>query len=283
MTTRFASVDELLRQLDEGTLTSTELTESCLSLIRDHDSQTNAFLRSDADAALQQAAAVDADRKAGRPVGPLAGIPVALKDVLCTKGTPTTCGSRMLENFVPPYDATVVRRLRDAGCVFVGKTNMDEFAMGSSNENSAFGPVRNPWNLQCSPGGSSGGSAVALAAGYSPLAVGSDTGGSIRQPASFCGVVGMKPTYGRVSRYGLVAYASSLDQIGPFAGDVRGAARLLQAMAGHDPADSTSVDQPVPDFLAEIDQPFSSLTIGSDPEDYGEGHRRLPIAGGHGP
>ncbi|HEV3448959.1 MAG TPA: Asp-tRNA(Asn)/Glu-tRNA(Gln) amidotransferase subunit GatA, partial [Gemmataceae bacterium] len=207
----------------------------------------------------------------GEALGLLAGLPVAVKDVLCVKDQPTTCGSKMLEHFRPPYDAHVITRLRQADAVLLGKTNMDEFAMGSSTENSAFQVTRNPWDLQRIPGGSSGGSAAAVAARETPLALGSDTGGSIRQPASLCGVVGMKPTYGRVSRFGLVAFASSLDQVGPFARDVSGAALLLEAIAGHDPRDSTSVDKPVPAYSKSVDQPVKPLTIGVPKEYFGSG------------
>jgi len=199
--------------------------------------------------------------------GPLAGVPVAVKDILATKDLPTTCGSRVLEGYRSPFEATAVRKLRAAGAVVVGKTNMDEFAMGSSTENSAYGPTLNPRDRTRVPGGSSGGSAAAVAAGYVPMALGSDTGGSVRQPAAFCGVVGIKPTYGRVSRYGLVAYASSLDQVGTFGADVRDAARLLQVVSGHDPRDATSVDRPVPDFEAAVRTGVAGMTVGV-PEEY---------------
>ena len=211
----------------------------------------NAFISVDADGALQQADDIDRRRKAGEPVGRLAGLPIGIKDNICQNDVPTTCGSRMLQNFRPPYDAHVVERLRAEDAVLLGKLNPDEFAMGSSTETSVFGPTRNPWDQTRSAGGSSGGSAVAVAAGLVPLALGSDTGGSIRQPASFCGVVGMKPTYGRVSRYGLIAYASSLDQIGPLACDVYGASLLLECIAGHDRRDSTSLHVETPPWTID--------------------------------
>ncbi len=266
-----ATAGDLLNRLQQGEISSVELTSAALEAIRTHDSRLCAFLSVDEAGALRQAEAIDAARKAGRPIGRLAGLPIALKDVLCTKGWVTTCASRMLERFVPPYDAHVVERLRDAGAVLIGKTNMDEFAMGSSTENSAFKVTRNPWNTDCAPGGSSGGSAAAVAAGMVPLAIGTDTGGSIRQPAGFCGIVGMKPTYGRVSRYGLVAFASSLDQVGPMANDVCGAAMLLDAIAGHDCRDSTSINRTVPACSETVDQPLAGLKIGVAPEHFVEG------------
>jgi aspartyl-tRNA(Asn)/glutamyl-tRNA(Gln) amidotransferase subunit A len=266
-----SSAVELLGLLSRGEFTSEALTESFLQVIRQRDPQVRAFLQVDETTALEQARSVDAKRKRGEALGLLAGLPVAVKDVLCVKDQPTTCGSKMLEHFRPPYDAHVITRLRQADAVLLGKTNMDEFAMGSSTENSAFQVTHNPWDLERIPGGSSGGSAAAVAARETLLALGSDTGGSIRQPASLCGVVGLKPTYGRVSRFGLVAFASSLDQVGPFARDVSGAALLLEAIAGHDPRDSTSVDKPVPAYSKSVDQPVKPLTIGVPKEYFGSG------------
>lgn len=262
---------ELTKRLNSREISSVELTSACLNVIENHDPQVHAFLHVNREEALKAAAAIDEKRAKGESVGPLAGVPVAIKDVICTKGQPTTCGSRMLEKYRPPYDAHVITKLRDAGAVLIGRTNMDEFAMGSSGENSAYGPTRNPWDLERIPGGSSSGSAAAVAARMAPLALGSDTGGSIRQPAGLCGIVGMKPTYGRVSRYGLVAYASSLDQIGPFATDVQGAAALLEAVSGHDKRDSTSVKQSVPSFTQSVEQPLQGLRIGVPVEHFAEG------------
>ena len=261
----------LVEQLRSGERSSVEVTGAFLDTIAANNPRLGAFLHVDRDAGLKQAAEIDAARAARQTLGPLAGVPVAVKDVLCAKGQPTTCGSRMLKEFVPPYDATVVSKLKQAGVVLIGRTNMDEFAMGSSGENSAFGPARNPWDIERIPGGSSSGSAVAVAARLSPLALGTDTGGSIRQPAALCGIVGMKPTYGRVSRYGLIAYASSLDQVGPFATDVQGAALLLEAISGHDPRDSTSVDLPVPRYSQSVEQPLEGLRIGVPVEHFAEG------------
>jgi aspartyl-tRNA(Asn)/glutamyl-tRNA(Gln) amidotransferase subunit A len=264
------TVAALLARMNAGETTSEEIVGALLDRA-DRDRRLNVFVHLDADRVLEQAREVDRRRKAGEPLGPLAGVPVAIKDVLCVRGEPTTCGSRMLRNFRPPYDATVIARLKAAGAILFGKTNMDEFAMGSSTENSAYGPTLNPWDESRVPGGSSGGSAAAVAAGLAPLSLGSDTGGSIRQPAAVCGVVGLKPTYGRVSRYGLIAFASSLDQIGPFAHDLTDAALLLKVIAGRDPNDSTSVDEPVPDYPATLDTPPESLRIGVVREFAGEG------------
>ncbi len=254
-----------------GETTPTAVTETYLARIEKLDARVGAYLAVTRDHALKAATAADARYRAGQPLGPLDGVPVALKDVLCTRGVRTTCGSKILEAFVPPYDATVVARLAAVGAVMLGKTNMDEFAMGSSTEHSAFKPTRNPWDLARVPGGSSGGSAAAVAAGLAAGAFGTDTGGSIRQPAAFCGTVGMKPTYGRVSRYGLVAFASSLDQVGPFAKNVRDAALLLQAVAGHDPHDATSVEVPVPDYAAALGQSVKGLRAGIPRENFIEG------------
>lgn len=266
-----ATAGELLARMKQGDLSCVAVTTAHLDQLEAHDKKVAAFLFVDREGALKQASAVDRKRQAGEPLGKLAGLPVAIKDVLCTRGEPTTCGSRMLKKFVPPYDAHVITRLREADAVLIGKTNMDEFAMGSSTENSAFQVTRNPWDLTRAPGGSSGGSAAAVAASMAPLSVGSDTGGSIRQPAGFCGVVGLKPTYGRVSRYGLVAFASSLDQVGPFANDVSGAALLMEVLAGYDRRDSTSVNVPVPDYSQTLEEPLKGLRIGIAKEHFVKG------------
>jgi aspartyl-tRNA(Asn)/glutamyl-tRNA(Gln) amidotransferase subunit A len=262
---------ELSVQLASGQVSSAELTRAFLDRIDRVDGRVGAFLRVDPEAALERARDVDRKRARGEPVGRLAGLPVAVKDVLATRGEPTTCASRMLESFRPPYDASVVAALKAADAVLIGKTNMDEFAMGGSTENSAFHVTRNPWDLERIPGGSSGGSAACVAASMAPLAVGSDTGGSIRQPAALCGVAGMKPTYGRVSRYGLVAFASSLDQVGPFGHTVEDVALLLEVLAGHDPRDATSIDRPVPRYAETLHQPLEGLRIGFVPEHFGKG------------
>ena len=254
-----------------GERSARSVVDEHLEAIRSGEPEIHAFNLVLADEALAAADEVDRRVAAGEDPGPLAGVPVALKDNLCTRGVPTTCSSRILEGWLPPYDATVVERLAAAGAVVVGKTNLDEFAMGSSTENSAFGVTRNPLDLTRVPGGSSGGSAAAVAAGFAPLALGSDTGGSIRQPAALCGVVGVKPTYGAVSRYGLVAFASSLDQIGPFARTVSDAALLLEAIGGHDPRDSTSIPEPAAGLTEVLDRGVEGLRIGVIEELSGDG------------
>ena len=265
------SAVDLVAALRQGDLTAVQCTAAFLDRIEATNGTINAFLRIDRDGALERAADIDARRSAGKPLGALAGLPVALKDVLCTTDMPTTCASKMLEGFRPPYDADVVARLRRADAVFVGKTNMDEFAMGGSNENSAFGPVRNPWDLSRAPGGSSGGSAACVAADMAPVAIGSDTGGSIRQPAGLCGITGLKPTYGRVSRRGLIAFASSLDQIGPMARSAADCALIMETIAGHDPGDSTSLTAAVPPYTDLLDKPLTGIRIGRVPEHFAEG------------
>jgi aspartyl-tRNA(Asn)/glutamyl-tRNA(Gln) amidotransferase subunit A len=255
------SVAELSAALRARQVSSVEVTQAFLERVTRHQGALNAFISITAEAALAEAARADV-RLGGRDAGPLTGVPIAHKDIFCTRGAKTTCGSRMLANFVSPYDATVVERLRTAGVVMLGKTNMDEFAMGSSNETSFFGPVRNPWDPARVPGGSSGGSAAAVAARLAPAATATDTGGSIRQPAALCGVTGLKPTYGRVSRFGMIAFASSLDQGGLITRSAEDAALLLGAMAGFDERDSTSVELPVPDYSATLEQPLKGLKIG---------------------
>ncbi len=260
-----------LRQgLQRGDFSARELTEALLARIERLNPTLNAFITITAELALQQADEADRRRKQGTG-GRLNGLPIVHKDIFCTNGVLTSCGSRMLANFIAPYDATAVARLQEAGCVMLGKTNMDEFAMGSSNETSFYGPVKNPWNLNCVPGGSSGGSAAAVAARLVPAATGTDTGGSIRQPAALCGITGLKPTYGRVSRWGMIAFASSLDQGGVMARTAEDVALLLREMAGFDPKDSTSVEEPVPDYLAGLAAPLTGIKIGLPKEYFGEG------------
>ena len=256
------SVEIVRRRIAERQTTATALAEACFGAIAAANPRLNVYLTLSPERARTQAETIDRLADQGLPLPPLAGVPVAVKDVLSTRGLRTTCGSRMLENYLPQYDATAVERLEAAGAVILGKVNCDEFAMGSSNENSAYGPVRNPWDTERVPGGSSGGSAAAVAAGLGVAALGSDTGGSIRQPAAFCGVVGLLPTYGRVSRFGLVAFGSSLDHVGPLARSAKDAAYLLAAIAGADPKDATSADVPVPDYVAELEQPIAGLKIG---------------------
>ena len=262
---------ELRDMLKAREVSSREVTLAVLDRISAVEDRVRAYVTVTGDQALEAAQAADERMARGEEAGPLAGIPVAIKDNMCTKGVLTTCSSRILYNFVPPYDATAVELLAKVGAVMVGKTNLDEFAMGSSTENSAFFTTHNPWDLTRVPGGSSGGSAAAVAADVAVFALGSDTGGSIRQPASFCGVVGLKPTYGRVSRYGLVAFASSLDQIGPLTKDVMDTALVLQAIAGKDPLDSTSIDMPVPDYVAGLKSDVRGLKIGVPKELYAQG------------
>ncbi len=264
------TIAELAAGLRSGDFTSLELTRHFLARIERLDPRLNSFITVSAEGAL--AAAARADSKLSQSEGgPLTGIPIAHKDIFCTKGIRTSCGSRMLDRFVAPYDATVVERLEQAGAVVLGKTNMDEFAMGSSNETSFYGPVKNPWDEQSVPGGSSGGSAAAVSASLCAAATGTDTGGSIRQPAALCGITGLKPTYGRISRWGMIAFASSLDQAGPMTRTARDAAIMLQAMAGFDPRDSTSADQPVPDYSQGLNADLAGLRIGLPKEYFGEG------------
>ncbi|MDJ0772017.1 MAG: Asp-tRNA(Asn)/Glu-tRNA(Gln) amidotransferase subunit GatA [Mastigocoleus sp. MO_167.B18] len=268
------SIRKLHEQLVKKQRSAVEITQETLDRIQAVEPNVNSFLHITADKALKQAQQVDAKIAAGEEIGMLAGIPIAIKDNMCTKGITTTCGSKILENFVPPYESTVTQKLADAGAVLVGKTNLDEFAMGSSTENSAYKLTNNPWDVSRVPGGSSGGSAAAVAAGECTVSLGSDTGGSIRQPASFCGVIGMKPTYGLVSRYGLVAYASSLDQIGPFSRNVEDSAILLSHIAGYDPKDSTSLKVDIPDYAANFKPDLKrrgQVRIGVIKETFGEG------------
>ena len=264
------TIHELQDRLRAGETTAEALTRAVFKRIRAVESDVHAYITLLEEPALAQADRADRAIRDG-DLRALTGIPIALKDILCTRGTRTTCGSRILENFIPPYDATVVTKLQDAGAVFVGKTNMDEFAMGSSTETSYFGVTRNPWDLERTPGGSSGGSATAVAAGQCIASIGSDTGGSIRQPASLCGVVGMKPTYGRVSRFGLIAFASSLDQIGPFTRDVADCALMMNVIAGHDRRESTSVPREVPDYREFIGKDVRGWTVGIPKEYFIEG------------
>ena len=261
------SISEAAAKLKSREISAVELVRAHLDRIEAVEGKVSAFVTVTEDQALREAEQSDRLRGEGHDLGPLAGIPLAIKDVLCTQGVRTTCSSKILEHFVPPYDATVVVKLRQAGAVAVGKTNMDEFAMGSSTENSAFFPTHNPWALDRVPGGSSGGSAAAVSAGEAMGALGTDTGGSVRQPGALTNTVALKPTYGRVSRYGLVAFASSLDQVGPFARSARDAALLLQAIAGHDRLDSTSVDEPVPDYVAALTGDIKGLRVGV-PKEY---------------
>ena len=266
-----ASAVELRARMEAGEVKAVEVAQAHLDRIAATDDRLGAWLTVTADRALAQADAVDQRRAAGEEVGALAGVPVAVKDIICTEGVPTTAGSRILEGFVPPYDATVVQRLKAADAVILGKTNLDEFAMGSSTENSAFNATRNPWHLDRVPGGSSGGSSAAVAAFHAPLALGTDTGGSIRQPASLCGLVGIKPTYGRVSRYGLIAFASSLDQCGTFGRTVRDAVEGLEVLAGHDPRDSTSIPDPLDGWRDDLDRGPDGLRVGVVAEWFGGG------------
>ncbi|MFO1430761.1 MAG: Asp-tRNA(Asn)/Glu-tRNA(Gln) amidotransferase subunit GatA [Candidatus Competibacteraceae bacterium] len=264
------TIAELAAGLRAGEFSSEELTRTLLERIERLDPQLNAFITVTAESALAQAREADRRRAAGES-GPLLGVPIAHKDIFCTLGVRTSCGSRMLDSFIAPYDATVIEKCQAAGLVMLGKTNMDEFAMGSSTETSYYGPTRNPWDLNAVPGGSSGGSAAAVAARLVPGATGTDTGGSIRQPASLCGITGLKPTYGRVSRWGMIAYASSLDQGGAFARTAEDVALLLQVMAGFDPRDSTSAEQPVPDYSATLNDSLAGLKIGLPKEYFGQG------------
>ncbi|CAN5332851.1 Asp-tRNA(Asn)/Glu-tRNA(Gln) amidotransferase subunit GatA [soil metagenome] len=264
------SISELCADLSNKKISSVELTNDFIQRIEKYNPTLNCFITINSEQALAEARNADAQRHAGN-LTPLLGLPIAHKDIFCTKGIKTTCASKMLDNFIAPYDATVVTRLKQAGTILLGKTNMDEFAMGSSNENSYYGPVKNPWDLKAVPGGSSGGSAAAVAARLTPVATGTDTGGSIRQPAALCGITGLKPTYGLVSRYGMIAFASSLDQGGPMACSAEDVAIILNAMAGFDNKDSTSVQQDIPDYTATLNKPLDKLRIGLPKEYFSEG------------
>ena len=262
---------EIVEKVSSGEVSARSIVENYIETINESESDVNAFNLVTAEQALMDADEIDSKIASGETLGPLAGVPISIKDNLCTRGVETTCSSKILEGWKPPYNATVIEKLKEAGAIIIGKTNLDEFAMGSSTENSAFGPTRNPHNLELVPGGSSGGSAAAVAAGFSPLALGSDTGGSIRQPAALCGVVGVKPTYGRVSRYGLVAFASSLDQVGPFANTVSDAALTLEVISGHDPRDSTSIPEKPLEISGLLNQGVEGMRIGVIEELSGKG------------
>lgn len=266
------SIQDILKGYREKNFSAREVTQSYIEKISKYDSDVNAFISINEDGAIRAADRIDNKIAKGEDIGLLGGIPVALKDNISTRGLKTTCASKILENYIPPYDATIVKKLNDSGAIIIGKTNMDEFAMGSSTENSAYKKTRNPWNLECVPGGSSGGSAAAVAAGFAPLAIGSDTGGSIRQPASFCGIVGLKPTYGLVSRFGLIAFASSLDQMGPLTKNVKDCALSLQAIQGEDKMDSTSYKGTITEnYVENIDEGISGLKIGVPKEFFQNG------------
>lgn len=266
----YNTVAEIISALEDKTISSKELAEHYLSRIEKHDGTINSFITVNRDDVIKQAEAADAARANGQS-GALSGVPIAHKDIFCTEGVRTSCASKMLDNFVPPYNATVIEKFNNAGAISLGKTNMDEFAMGSSNETSFYGEVKNPWQLDSVPGGSSGGSAAAVAANLTPAATGTDTGGSIRQPAALCGITGLKPTYGRVSRYGMIAFASSLDQGGPMTKTAEDAAILMNVMAGFDPMDSTSLEHEVPDYTASLNDSLNGLTIGLPKEFFSEG------------